>query len=141
MIKKNKHITAVLVATNILNETKKQLMLPLKKVNLSANEWSVLKTIYFGYAKTPSTIARYLNIQKASTTRIIDALEKKKMINRVYMDTDRRSINVTITKKGTNVSETMLAGYPDITANINENIAGEERKLWTAMMGGKYIKN
>lgn len=139
MLKKNKHISAVLVAMNILIETKKQLRIPLKKANLSSNEWTVLKTIYFNHAETPSTIARYLNIQKASTTRIIDALEKKKFISRSYVDTDRRSINIKITKKGTTMSENLLANYAKITESLPQNLTGDERKLWGSMMGGKYL--
>jgi DNA-binding MarR family transcriptional regulator len=140
MTKKNKHVSAVLVAMNIIIETKQRLSTPLKKANLSFNEWTVLQTIYFNYADTPSKIARHLNIQKASTTRIIDSLEKKKCITRTYLDTDRRSINIKIAKKGTSLSESILAHYPDISERLQLNLDGEERKLWGSMMGGKYAK-
>lgn len=140
-MKKSKHVTAVLVAMNIMKEAKKQLRKTLQKANLSSNEWTVLKVIYLNYADTPSTIARYLNIQKASTTRIVDSLEQKKLITRNYQDTDRRSINIKISKKGSSVSETILATYPDITDNLQSSLAGEERKAWGLMMGGKYDKN
>lgn len=141
MLKKNKHISAVLVAMNILIETKQQLREPLKKAGLSFNEWTVLKTIYFKHADTPSTIARHLNIQKASTTRIIDSLERKKCITRTYLDTDRRSINIKISQKGTTLSESILASYSSITEHLQSTLEGEERKLWGSMMGGKYEKN
>lgn len=67
---------------------------------LAAEQVIVLAHLGHQEGFSQQAIAEILNIDKASTTRIIDALEKKALLKRVPDKTDRRQNMIRMTEKG-----------------------------------------
>jgi DNA-binding MarR family transcriptional regulator len=60
-------------------------------------QWSVLITVYREDAVTPLEIARFIDVDPGSLTRLLDRMEDKDLIQRLPVDGDRRSIRIALT--------------------------------------------
>ncbi|MEZ4562211.1 MAG: MarR family transcriptional regulator [Thermomicrobiales bacterium] len=60
-------------------------------------QWSVLITVYREDAVTPLEIARFIDVDPGSLTRLLDRMEDKGLIGRLPVDGDRRSIRIALT--------------------------------------------
>ncbi|TAK13255.1 MAG: MarR family transcriptional regulator [Anaerolineae bacterium] len=67
--------------------------------------------------QAPSAIADRLIISRASTTSLLDSLEKRGLVTRKAHPTDRRKVSVTITKEGRALT---LKFRPEIHRQQNE---------------------
>jgi DNA-binding MarR family transcriptional regulator len=74
-----------------------------------------------GKFSTAAELARELYIDSASMTRMIDRLEKRKLIVRSPRDDDRRVINLLLTLDGQELAKQLPAIY---AAVLNHNFAG-----------------
>lgn len=64
---------------------------------LTVAQWSVLITVYRADAVTPLEIARFIDVDPGSLTRLLDRMEDKDLIRRLPVDGDRRSIRIALT--------------------------------------------
>lgn len=62
-------------------------------------QWSVLITVYREDAVTPLEIARFIDVDPGSLTRLLDRMEDKDLIRRLPVDGDRRSIRIALTPR------------------------------------------
>ena len=60
-------------------------------------QWSVLITVYREDAVTPLEIARFIDVDPGSLTRLLDRMEDKGLVGRLPVDGDRRSIRIALT--------------------------------------------
>jgi MarR family multiple antibiotic resistance transcriptional regulator len=60
-------------------------------------QWNVLITVYREDAVTPLEIARFIDVDSGSLTRLLDRMEDKDLIHRLPVDGDRRSIRIALT--------------------------------------------
>lgn len=83
----------------------------------------------------PSTVvelARWLQMEPGSTTRLLDRLERKGLIRRVRSTTDRRVVHIEITEQG----EVAIADVPAVLAELmNELLVGFTRAEWQTLEG------
>ena len=70
---------------------------------LSMSKLSVLEHLYREGASTATVLAGYLRMQPQSLTRLLDYLERRKLIVRKVDEADRRRSRITITEGGTRV--------------------------------------
>ena len=91
------------VYVNILNcKLKKHLSEVLKKngVNLTAEQYLVMDTLWNEGTLTQQAIAFIIQKDKNSVTQFIDNLEKKGLVARSVSKDDRRVNNIVVTKEG-----------------------------------------
>ncbi len=98
----------------------------LKQYGLRTSDYHVLGTLRSYGSKTPlspSALSKFSLQNKAGMTRALDRLEKAKLIKRHPNATDRRSLDIVLTKRGSNIAEKayrsdmefaqqLLAGFP-----------------------------
>lgn len=72
-------------------------------------QWVMLWFLSQSGSLTPIELARKAGIQKASATTVLEALKRRKLIRGVQDDTDRRKINLTLTKAGATHMQTLIA--------------------------------
>jgi len=70
------------------------------KYGVTVAQWTVLSRLYEGSDHTPAKLAEYLNLNRSAITRLLDRLEKKKLVQRIVSAQDKRSVGVSLTKKG-----------------------------------------
>lgn len=105
-----------------------------ESMSMGENELLVVRYLLAAAAKdrkvTPNEITRYLGVSTASTTAIIDRLERAGHVRRVPHPTDRRSIHVVATPESDaevratlgDMHERMLAALIDMTPEESETV-------------------
>jgi DNA-binding MarR family transcriptional regulator len=92
--------------------------------DLSFMQWVALKVVRDGAAGNAGELARELSITTGATTRMIDVLERRGLIERDRGATDRRVVRLAVTEAG-------LAGIAALQGNVvsawNEVLAGFEQ--------------
>jgi DNA-binding MarR family transcriptional regulator len=71
-----------------------------KSLDISFMQWIALKVIRDGVATTAGELARELSITTGATTRMIDVLEMRGLVERDRGKADRRVVHLAITPKG-----------------------------------------
>ncbi|MBA2933114.1 MarR family transcriptional regulator [Sphingomonas sp. CGMCC 1.13654] len=71
-----------------------------ESLDISFMQWIALKVIRDGVATTAGELARELSITTGATTRLIDVLETRGLVERDRGKADRRVVHLAITAKG-----------------------------------------
>ncbi len=72
----------------------------LQAIGITRSAYAVLSAIHHDKKATPAEIANFLGIDGAAVTRHLDRIEKQGLIKRTPSATDRRSIDITLTREG-----------------------------------------
>lgn len=70
------------------------------KVSLSASKVQILRLLGQRGAQTSTQVARFLGVSKPAVTQIIDSMLRAKLVTRKSGKTDRREVNLELSKKG-----------------------------------------
>lgn len=73
----------------------------LQAIGITRSAYAVLSAIHHDKKATPAEIASFLGIDGAAVTRHLDRIEKQGLIQRTPSATDRRSIDISLTREGT----------------------------------------
>jgi DNA-binding MarR family transcriptional regulator len=84
--------------------------------DLTLAQYLHLRTLWEEGPLTQIEISQRIGIEKASSTSVIDALEKEGMIQRKRDIQDRRKINVSLTPAGEKLRETVLSATRAVAA-------------------------
>jgi DNA-binding MarR family transcriptional regulator len=86
--------------------------------DIGAEQWTLLLYLWERDGMSQQELADISGKEKTAATRIIQALEKKKLIYRLTDNKDRRSKRIYLTKKG----KTMEKGLTQITRGVLERV-------------------
>jgi len=104
----------------------------LASLDLTHAQWSPLLRLHTTGPSTVVELARWLQMDPGSTTRLLDRLERKALVRRMRSTTDRRVVHVEITPQG----ESAIADVPAVLAEVmNGLLAGFTHAEWQAMEG------
>lgn len=107
-------------------------------VNITSEQWGVLKCLWQEEGISQSEIAEKVNKDKASVTRILDIMQKNKLIKRCDDERDRRSYRIYLTDEGKSLEgklkPVVLATNQRIYRNLNEYERQELQKLLLKLM-------
>lgn len=124
------YVATALLGQNITNEVKQQLKAPLLHVNITMNEWLVLKHIFLKRADIPSDIAKSMNVDAASISRSCDGLQARGLVEREHQVNDRRVVRLYLTKKGQEKAEYIYTCYAEIFNNFESRLSQADLALW-----------
>ena len=82
------------------NELSHKLDKLLKQRGISLKEWQVLNIVVGFVYPTPSIVSQQLGVANSATSKLLDMLETKGMVERRYRQQDRRKIRLWYTEKG-----------------------------------------
>ena len=91
-------------------------------------QWSVLITVYRGDAVTPLEIARFIDVDPGSLTRLLDRMEDKGLIQRWPVDGDRRSIRIALTPHAAALTPRLAALADTNDAEFFSALSDEEAR-------------
>ncbi|MBP2172609.1 MarR family winged helix-turn-helix transcriptional regulator [Methanococcus voltae] len=101
-----------------------------KELGVTGSQFNVLEVLWYKDGITQSEIQRYLGIKASSVSNLIDHLEKKELIERVFDENDSRVKLIYLTKKGLELKE---KGFEKCNAQTKMILSGfsdeEESKL------------
>ncbi len=99
---------------------------------LTSAQWGPLLHLSKTGPSTVLELARWVNVDPAAMTRLLDRLEKKQLCRRARDPVDRRVVRVQITPEG----EAAIAGVPAALSEVmNAHLAGFSRDEFTALTG------
>ncbi|MGC0155319.1 MarR family winged helix-turn-helix transcriptional regulator [Chromobacterium vaccinii] len=84
---------------------------------------------------TPSSIADYFGITRASATGLLDWLEKRGLIARLPHPTDRRSLRLRMTDPARALLADTLPGFWRACAELSDGLDIEERRQLLRLLG------
>jgi DNA-binding MarR family transcriptional regulator len=89
---------------------------------------SALSVLVFGGAKTVSELATIEQVRPPTMSRIVDGLVKKKLVQRVEDEADRRTVRVNATAKGEKLMQAGKARRVKALATRFESLSAGELK-------------
>jgi DNA-binding MarR family transcriptional regulator len=98
------------------------------ELGLTDAQWKPLWMLKLGKADTAFELAREMSIDAGATTRMLDRLAAKGLIERVRSETDRRVVHLRLTPEG----EAAAAQVPHVLAEVNnEFLCGFNKQEWS----------
>ena len=93
---------------------------------------AVLGAIHFDGKSTPSEVADFLSIDRASITRLLDRLEKQNLLSRLRTGEDRRSVSLRLTPKGKTLSVELAQESKAVNAQFTTGLTPKEIEQYIA---------
>ncbi|MCB0327470.1 MAG: MarR family transcriptional regulator [Bdellovibrionales bacterium] len=110
-----------------------------KQTGLNASQLACLTELNEKKELSLGELSKRIHVSPSSVTKIVDALEQKKWVERTRVNLDRRVIKVKITRKGSNVifkapkslQKKMLEGLTSLPLGLKEQIESNLEVLST----------
>lgn len=97
-----------------------------KNVNLTTEQWSVMSCLWKQDKITQQQLCTFTQKDKPSMTRLIDNLEKNKLVVRVPHSTDRRINLIHLTRQGSAMQEQASALVESVVDKALMDISDED---------------
>jgi len=98
----------------------------LARFDITRVTWAVLGAVHYDEKSTPSELAAFLRIDRAAITRLLDKLEKQKLITRSRTGEDRRSVSLRLTAKGEALSVELARESEAVNAQFAAGFTPED---------------
>lgn len=95
--------------------------------NLSMQELNVLNTIGDHEPCIMSEIAKQVSLSLSSVTLIVDKLVKRKLVNRIRSDEDRRIVRGTLTSEGKKIYQAQLEHMRKVIETLFSTLTHKEQ--------------
>ncbi|MCA9881052.1 MAG: MarR family transcriptional regulator [Thermomicrobiales bacterium] len=102
---------------------------------LTAAQWSVLITVYREDAVTPLEIARFIDVDPGSLTRLLDRMEDKDLVRRLPVDGDRRSIRIALAPHAAALAPHLAALADANDAQLFASLSEPEARAFRRTLG------
>jgi DNA-binding MarR family transcriptional regulator len=107
-------------------------LLPQKTSDLSRSELAVLRVLANGHA-TMSELTSSLGIACSSATGVVDRLVERGLAERARPDDDRRTVNVTLTRRGRHIHDAYTEDRINLGRGMLEPLDPAERRRLLAL--------
>ena len=97
-----------------------------KKIDVTPEQWAILNRLNERSGLTQKEVAKLTFKDNANITRMVDKLEKKGLVIRQSDSNDRRSWNLSITKKGIEIRDLVEPIAVDILNKISRGVTEKE---------------
>lgn len=96
-------------------------------------QYALLKCLWKTNMQPPSQLAQTLKIDASTTTGVVERLERKNLVERVYSKTDRRSVHVCLTPSGAALQNGVEAAILEANKEVLSEFSEEEAILFKKM--------
>jgi DNA-binding MarR family transcriptional regulator len=101
---------------------------------ISVSQCYVLETLHFQGALTMNKLAEQMHLTISTITRVVDQLDRKRLIKRKQDKNDLRIRRVSLTPKGKEIFFKSWANVFESEKKIFENIKPEHRKVLLSLL-------
>ncbi|MFY0625661.1 MAG: MarR family transcriptional regulator [Reichenbachiella sp.] len=102
--------------------------------DISKKEFAVVIFVAKNEEVIMKDIADYLGIPVSTTTGLIDKLEDKGFLKRVYSKEDRRSIKIALSKYGQNVHNLLMSTLGHMGATMLNGLTNNEQQTLISLL-------
>jgi len=107
----------------------------LAQFDVTPSQYALLSLLWNGDELSPTTIASLLDLDNSSITGLLNRMESKEVIKRIYSDEDRRSVTIKITDKGMALKEGITRTIEDCNHRVLEGVSPEEDAVLRKCLG------
>ncbi|PTB21973.1 MarR family transcriptional regulator [Trinickia symbiotica] len=98
----------------------------MSELGITSTQGSMLFMIGTGRCQLAADLARHYGIDASAVTRLIDRLEKRKLISRVRSSEDRRAVRLELTHEGYAIAARMPELFGEVTEKALAGFTPEE---------------
>lgn len=98
----------------------------LRPLDITGQQMGILLSLADGVAATPFEVSKVLGLDTGLTTRLLDKLEAKGLLERRRSEEDRRVVHLILTPKGKDVAKQVPDIAPDVLNHRLRNFTPEE---------------
>jgi DNA-binding MarR family transcriptional regulator len=91
--------------------------------------WVTLMCLRDGLASTCADISRHMNHDSGATTRLVDQLEKRGLVERTRSKTDRRVVHLSLTAEGKAVTKALAPRTMNFWNEMLDGFSGAEAAM------------
>ena len=102
--------------------------------NVTPIQYALLKCLWTEDLQTPTQLAQTLHLDTSSVTGLLARLEKKNLIERIYSQQDRRSVQVHLLKSGAELRQPVESVVQDANNEITGGIDPQEYELFRRLL-------
>jgi len=128
----------------LLNKTTRALSTRLQSlftqagIDVTSEQWMLLLLLWQQDGRSAHQIAEIIGKDKAAVTRLLDGLERRKLVERVSGTTDRRQKKICLTPAGTAMQEKLIPlGISNMQKGV-EGIGTEEMETCKTVLRKLY---
>ncbi len=103
--------------------------------NISNNDMHVIEAVGIEEPRSMSEVARRLNITTGSLTKSIDALVRKKYVERNRCEEDKRVVRLSLTESGVRAYEHHARFHQNMINDIKQQLDDGETRILIATLG------
>lgn len=93
-------------------------------------QYALLKCLWKTDMQTPSQLAQTLKIDASTTSGVVERLERKNLVERIYSKTDRRSVYVCLTPDGASLRSGVETAILEANQEVLADFSDEEAVLF-----------
>ena len=116
----------------LLNRSLDAIMPPYRDLfqefGVTEQQWRILRVLWEQTHLTSTQISTLTLLPAPSLVGILDRLEKKGLVKRLISSTDRREVNITITKLGKELQLQVMPRVKEIQNQIKQKLSATEWK-------------
>lgn len=109
----------------IIEEANKQI----EKSGVNPTEFAVLELLYHRGDQPIQKIGQKILLRSGSMTYVVDKLEKKGFLKRVYCETDKRVTYISITEKGKKLIEGIFPEHEEKISSLMSGLDEDEKEV------------
>ena len=134
MSKQNKNKTQLMAILEILKSGywyDKKVQAVLRPFGISHEQFNVLRILEHNHPKSFSLkeIQSRLMNQTANTTRLVEKLKQKDLVNSFYSKTNRRMLEISISKKGRVLLKRINKPLYDLASQVDSVLSNKDAEL------------
>jgi DNA-binding MarR family transcriptional regulator len=102
--------------------------------DVSFVQWVILMHLRDGISMTSAELCQHLCHDSGALTRVIDQMEKRRLIERKRSIKDRRRVGLELTQEGSNVIESFLPRVTGLYNDLLADFSKEEADLMISLL-------
>lgn len=103
-----------------------EMQVRLARYGVTLSQWLHLRSLWDNPGMTCSAVSRYLGVEKASSTAVLDDLQERGFIQRVKNTEDRRIVNLQLTAQGKSLTRKLIPQAVEINAAARANVGAND---------------
>ena len=118
----------------ISNWIDEELIRQLKTLGLSRIQFAIMMTLLEEEGLTQVEIGKRIYVPGYATSRNIDQLEDKSLVNRQVHESSRRSHRIYLTSQGTQLAPQLFSVANSISDMLLDALEGDEKKMFKSLL-------
>ena len=110
----------------------------LKPYGVTPEQWSIISILCSQRGTTQKELAEAIDKDQTTVVRMIQSMERKEIVMKIFNDQDRRSHYLFLTEKGDEIKKTVLPVVKDAHQSVTSNLSKEEIQQLKTLLNKLY---